>query len=178
MFCGKQKSSWHGTTVHIVQPSIITNDLYDKRNSTEHQQVHSSCSTQGQSTSSMLTNEVQYENRHLECRVYDMPITQRRKRKVTTKSPCSSPHKYQYSQSPLPKSKRRARMGIERACSSSASTIPVCLPEIQGEHVRTHSNVLSHCDFQLNSNEKCELNQLREHIWIWISYKDMHIANA
>ena len=120
VFCGKQKSSWHGTTVQVVQPSIITNDLYDKRNSTEPQQVHSPCSTHGESTSSMLTNEVQYENRHLEWRVYDMPITQRRKRKVTTKSPCSSPHKYWYSQSPLPKSKRRARTGMERVCSSSA----------------------------------------------------------
>ena len=85
------------------------------------------------------------------------------KRKVTTKSPCSSPHKYWYSQSPLPKSKRRARTGMERACSSSASTIPVCLPEVQGEHARTHSNILSHSDFQLNSNKKCGLNQLREH---------------
>ena len=76
VFCGKQKSSWHGTTVQVVQPSIITNDLYDQWNCTEPLQVHSPCSTHGESTSSMLTNEVQYENRHLECRVYDMPITQ------------------------------------------------------------------------------------------------------
>ena len=107
VFCGKQKSSWHGTTVQVVQPSIITNDLYDQCNSTEPLQVHSPCSTHGESTSSMLTNEVQYENRHLECKVYGMPITQRRKRKVTTISPCSSPHKYWYSQSPIPKSGKR-----------------------------------------------------------------------
>ena len=81
MFCDNLKSSWHGTIVQVVQPSIITNDLYDQWNSTEPLQVHSPCSTHGESTFSMLTNEVQYENRHLECRVYDMPITQRRKHK-------------------------------------------------------------------------------------------------
>ena len=152
--------------------------MYDKRNSTEPQQVHSPCSTHGESTSSMLTNEVQYENRHLECRVYDMPITQRRKCKVTTKSPCSSPHKYRYSQSPLPKSKRRARTGMERTCSLSASTIPVCLPEVQGGHARTHSNTLSHSDFQLNSDEKCEINQLREHMDMYILQRHAHCSKS
>ena len=56
----------------------------------------------------------------------------------------------------------------------TASTIPVCLPEVQGEHARTHSNTLSHSDFQLNSNEKCELNQLREHMDINILQRHAH----
>ena len=97
---------------------------------------------------------------------------------MTTKSPCSSPHKYWYSQSPLPKGKRRARTGMERACSSSASTISVRLPEIQGEHARTHSNTLSHSDFQLNSNEKCELNHLREHMDMDILQRHAHRSKS
>ena len=86
---------------------------------------------------------------------YDIPITQRRKRKVTTKSPCSSPHKYWYSQSPLPKSKRQARTGMERACSSSASWEGVhytrTILSIIG--IYEHKRIISHKGFFLTKNQ-------------------------
>ena len=121
-FHGKQTSSWHGTTVQAVQPKpstcsdtltlVCTMDDQSMQTAPGLSLCQSSSSTQGESTSTLLTSESSDQRRHTECEVTD-PLLRLagRKRAASRQSPRSSPSKA--CRSPAPKIKRRARTGLE-----------------------------------------------------------------
>ena len=110
VFCGKQTSSWHGTTVQAVQP-VLENDLGSPMHMGEEIQQHTctnTCrSTCGESTATSLTC-ASSNPRHSECVVAYPSLTSAKiKRVAGIRSPCSS--LFKSCRSPKPKVRRRVR---------------------------------------------------------------------
>lgn len=186
VFCGKQTSSWHGTTVQAVQPkpsvcmheagaglhlgcheygaSNLPSRLSSSMCYMEEQvntrqgplQAHVSNSTQGELTATALTS-VSNDNRHSACEAMIPIRVAERKRIFTTRSPCLSPLKAY--RSPQLRKRRRARTGTEGATTHVPPTVfPEHLPT---QHHHTSENALDLQHFVLNPAEGCALKILK-----------------
>lgn len=107
VYCGKQQSSWHGTTVQVVQPQPT---IVDTSNCIQPL-VQGEVATNGETTTSL--NTVCHANRHPvypAVQVIEAPLRGHAvKRFYSNRSPSNSPGKH----SPLPKKHRRMRTGTE-----------------------------------------------------------------
>ena len=112
VYCGKQQSSWHGTTIQIVklQPSKLVNTSQEKLVVTDRE-----AATHAEATTSSNTHLSR--TRHPDTPAAAMETLETRyqaclsKRSYSIRSPVNSPGK----RSPLPKRKRRMRTGTEGA---------------------------------------------------------------
>ena len=114
VFCGKQVSSWHGTTVQAVQPilhapqqhSPMDEDIPGPEN-VEALPCPCSPSTHGQCTA-VGVSDMQESNRHMECALPEnIPMLSRRKHSISIRSP------HKPTRLAIPKTKRCARTGTE-----------------------------------------------------------------
>ena len=178
VFCGRQTSSWHGTTVQAVQPKIhfCSSSVPHASNTCmqglEATQMCVSKSTCGESTAISTTTVTCEESRHTSCAIEDKSFRlAQRKRASTTRSPCLSPLKL--SSSPLTKKRRRARTGIE-GISTSSILSPVYMPV--GEHHHISESVdLQY--FKLNPTEECTINNLQKEMNMYILQKHTHASS-
>ena len=98
VYCGKQQSSWHGTTVQVVQPQPTLLHSSDSTTST----IRTLAATCTESDTCMNTDD-QASSPNMQGHVV--------KRSYSHCSPANSPTK----RSPLPKKRRRVRTGRESA---------------------------------------------------------------
>ena len=111
VFCGKQTSSWHGTTVQAVQSRLNNRDSQNPMATcrSELQCITAQRSaTHGECTVAASMKDIQTCSRHSECTVSERSVEHvTRKRSLSTQSPCKP------LRSPIPKLKRRAHTGTE-----------------------------------------------------------------
>lgn len=110
VYCGKQMSSWHGTTIQVVQPQ--PSHLVDKKEVFLTRQM----ATQAESTanSDVQENQVRHPDTPATGTVHFRLKTCLAKRSHSACSPSNRPGK----RSPLPKRQRRMRTGTETKCGS------------------------------------------------------------
>ena len=116
VFCGKQQSSWHGTTIQFVQPQPSRLGTQDRAFSTTSEQTINETTT--------ISQDERFEGPAL-----PRPSLSD-KRSHSSLTPVNSPGRC----SPLPKRKRRMRTGVE-----GAQTIPN-IPNYDVIGLQTHCN--------------------------------------
>ena len=189
VFCGKQTSSWHGTTVQAVQPKpqnqseTLTQSslseamdellLYPGPDSAPHHSVNSS---QGENTSTLLTGDGTVRQRHTECVVMDPALKLAGgKRFADMRSPCSSPSKV--CRSLAPKMKRRSRTG-EEGMSELPGPCSTSLPHPNRQQQHHQTNNLQLQSFQLSHTEQSALKKLRQELDTYIMQKHIHLTDC
>ena len=171
MFCGKQVSSWHGTTIQAVQPilhapqqhSPMDEDIPGPEN-VEALPCPCSPSTHGECTA-VGVSDMQESNRHMECALPEnIPMLSRRKRSISIRSP----HKPTILA--IPKTKRRARTGTE-GISNIPPPSPVDFPVPQSRYTRGCTDTMNMEKFHLNSREQCAIDNLQKEMDTYILQK-------
>ena len=173
VFCGKQTSNWHGTTVQAVQPRLSAISHYGPGSPTQVDRLgahqHVPTSTHGMCTAVSHTNESSNVNKHSACAILDRSLTLAgRKRSAKTRSPYPSPQKD--SRSPLPEIRRRARTGKEGVTTPLVPS-PVRMPTAPSSHVEGNTCTLDLQRFRLSVAEVCAVTQLREEMDTYILQK-------
>ncbi len=161
VYCGKQQSSWHGTTVQIVQPQPTV--LIDREAMTQ---------TRAETTASSDT--------HLPTEPQSPapapPEVRLSKRLYSTRSPLTKPRSPNR-HSPVPKRQRRMRTGTEGACMSQTSTQPITQTDFnrQDEPLNQQPSTVTVNDFKLQTNETKATQELSE---IASKYILQRVANS
>ena len=161
VYCGKQQSSWHGTTIQIVQPqpSKLVNTSQEKLVVTD-----SEAATHAEATTSSNTHLS--PTRHPDTPAAAMETLETRyqaclsKRSYSIRSPVNSPGK----RSPLPKRKRRMRTGTEGASRNLHEQFHSSTSTQMDYQQQTPSQkpTLTIKDFQLTDKEDKALLELAE----------------
>ena len=152
MFCGKQTSSWHGTTVQAVQPRLNDHDSMPTHRAELQCITARSSATHGEYTAAASMEDMQTSSRHLECTVSERLVENiTRKRSLSTRSP------YKSLRSPIPKLKRRARTGTE-GNPMVLSSPRVQFPASESRNSRNYTTL----DMQIVQREKSAIAQFRK----------------
>lgn len=160
IYCGNQQSSWHGTTVQLVQPQPSTH--IDTNIAMPDPRLHTStCTTHGKATCDISTVDTS-ATRHSETPALALLESRLHahlsKRMYSMKSPTSTPGKH----SPLPKCQRRMRTGTEGQINVGTSEhIPSCTLTTPHFETPVTTPTVS-IDFRMNVTEEKSLTDLKE----------------
>lgn len=171
IYCGKQQSSWHGTTVQLVQPQPST--LLD-----DNQEVLPTINDVSATCAEITTNSDTHmlESRH-PCNSAMGTIETRfrvqlSKQSHSSISPLHSPNKC----SPIPKRQRQMRTGTEKAGRATLQSIPTTTPRKEYAH---QTNVVKPKptikDFQLSDKAITDLKLLStQYVLLKFAYNEQN----
>ena len=146
VYCGKQQSSWHGTTIQIVQPQPTVLIDRETRTQAETTTCSDTYTPNEPESPAPAPNEVRLS-----------------KRLYSTRSPkgkkTNNPNKH----SPVPKRQRRMRTGTEGACRSQVGSPPVTQIDYTHDGVPSQHSITSTInDFKLKTAETKVVQELSE----------------
>ena len=157
VYCGKQQSSWHGTTIQLVQPqpSKSVNTAHKPQAGIERE-----IATHAEATSATHVSATRHPDTPAMGTLETRFVAHTSKRSYSTRSPNKSPGKC----SPLPKRQRRMRTGIEGANRKLHDQLASSNTAAQDFPLRTNLQKPTPTikDFQLTNREDKALTELKE----------------